>query len=148
MKSFISLLLLVPLLLVSACASSNMMASSALRNGEINLSDYKYAAIYDSETASFMELELENLMEQNGLKVIGESSAKKYKKGSVLGVKYVEDQVKNGYGNAVGTTFTISLEDFTTDKTLLTINGQETYMGRDAAWKEVSKQLNSALSTH
>jgi hypothetical protein len=145
LKHFYLLLLLI---FITGCSSSSMMASSALKNNEISLSNYKYVTIYDSKEASFMELELENLMESNGLKVIGKGDAKKYRKGTVLGTRYTEDHIRNGYGNPIGTTFTISLEDFSSDKTLLTVNAQQQYMGREAAWKEVSQKLDSALKMY
>ena len=140
--------LLLILLFMTACSSSRMMVSSALKSNEINLSDYKYAVIYDSKKASFMELELESLIESNGFKVIGEREGKKYKKGIVVGTRYTEEHIRNGYGNIIGTLFTISLEDFASDKTLLTISAQQTYLNRSAAWKEVSQKLDSALKIY
>jgi hypothetical protein len=143
-----SLVLLSLIFVLTACASSNMMASSALRNNEIKLSNYDYVAIYDSAAASFMELELEELFESHGLKVIGENTAAKYKAGKVLGVRYTEDSIRNGYGNPIGSSFTVSLEDYKTDKTLLTISGQQQYLDRSAAWQQVSQKLNEALTAY
>ncbi len=148
MKNIRTFCLVIICTFMTACASSDMMASSALKNNEIKLSNYQYAAIYDSPEVSFMELELENLMESNGLKVIGEAEAKQYPKGSVLGTRYMEDHIRNGYGNAIGTVFTISLEDFSTDKTLLTVNAKQQYMGRQEAWKQVSTKLDEALKLY
>ena len=145
MTFFKSFSLSLVLLFVTACASSSMMASSALKSNEINLSDYKYAVIYNSAKISFMELELESLMEAHGFKVIGKKDGKKYEKGMVIGTRYTEKNIKSIYGNTIGTTFTISLEDFTSKKTLLTINAEQTHLNRNAVWKQVSQKLSSAL---
>ena len=92
---------------------------------------------------SFMELE--SLMEAHGFKVIGKKDGKKYEKGMVIGTRYTEKNIKSIYGNTIGTTFTISIEDFTSKKTLLTINAEQTHLNRNAVWKQVSQKLSSAL---
>jgi hypothetical protein len=143
-----AVVLTVALLSLSACVSSNMMASSALKSGEIRLSKYKYAVITQSRTASFIELELESLLESNGLEVIGSADGKKYGRGTVILARYAEEHQRDGYGSVVGTTITVTLEDMATDKTLLTVNGRQSYLRRDAAWKQVSEELAAALKSY
>ena len=148
LNSLRNFVLVIAVLLLSGCASSSMMTSSALKSNEIRLSDYKFAVIYDSKGASFMELELEELMEANGLKVIGSADGKKYKKGVVIGTRYTEDTIQDIYGGITGTILTITLEDYISDKTLLTVRGQQSYLNRKVAWKQVSEKLQKAMDQY
>ena len=121
------------------------MKSSALESGEVRLADYESVVIYDSATALFIELELERLLEDQGLRVVGEKEAPELREGGVLAVRYMETPRLNAYGNRIGNTLTVLLEDFTTGRTLLTASGTATYASRDAAWQEVSHQLKLAF---
>jgi hypothetical protein len=121
---------------------STLMISNAIERGEVNLDTFKYVVIYDSEKASFIELELEALFEHNGLRVIGETDVQN--PSVTLGARYKEAGAYNSYGQMVSVELTVLLENMADDKTLVTASGSSS--NRTSAWKAVSKKLNIALS--
>jgi hypothetical protein len=143
MKSIINhfIVIFVVVLFTASCASSRVQRSSAIEKGEIKLTNFKYAVIYDSETASFIELDLETLLEEANLKVIGEKEAPKYGKGKVLAARYKAFEMTNQYGGTLSSGLTLTLEDFATSKTLVTVQGKQAYGESSLAWKEIAKAL-------
>ena len=131
-------------LCIVGCSSSRIMLSSAIERGEVKLSSYKYVVVYDSAEASHMELELEQLLEHNGLRVIGEDDVQN--PSLTLGARYQEKAIYNGYGNMIKIELTVLLEDMDTDKTLLTASGNAG--SRNSAWKAVARKLNEALENN
>jgi len=129
-----------------SCTSSRMMQSSALEDGSLSLSDYEYVTIYDSETASFIELELETLFETLGLDVVGEKRASGLigQGHNVLAARYNDFVLRNGYGNPIGYELSVLLQDLATDRTLLTASA-ESSSSRQAAWKAVQSELEEAF---
>lgn len=122
---------------------SKLMVSNAVERGEVQLGSFKYVVIYDSEKASFIELELEDLFEQNGLRVIGEADIKN--PSITLGARYKESSFYNPSTGYTNIDLTVLLENMDDDKTLVTASG--TSRKRDRAWQEVSKELNKALAS-
>jgi hypothetical protein len=123
------------------------MRSSALESGEVRLSQYEYVVIYEAEKASFIELQLEQLMEDQGFKVVGQNDAQTMSDAKILGTRYTEEPIVNGYGNRIGTILTVLLEDFVTDRTLLTARGQVRMGPPEEAWNKVSSQLRAEIKT-
>lgn len=131
--------------LALACATSGtFMASNSLERGHIRLSNYRYVVIYDSESASFIELELEKLFESRGFVVVGERGITDATQ--TLGVRYQEYLPTNYYGQVINGRLTISLEDIASDKTLLTLSSGGSYVQRDSIWKKLAKELEAALA--
>jgi len=145
MLTKLTIMLMFFLIFAPGCTNSRLMQSSALDSGEIVLRNYKYVTIYDSLAASFIELELEDLFESVGFSVIGENDADKRSGSSILGVRYVEDLARNAYGNVISYNMTVLLEDYASDRTLLTATASST-ASRSSAWKAVKKELATALA--
>ena len=111
-----------------------------------SLGDYKSVFIYPSEQASFVELELERLFDAVGLNVIGINESGKFPVSTVLGIRYTEKPVLNGYGSPVGEELTIQLVDYSTGKTLFTTRSRsDIFSSRKAAWKAVLTELENAF---
>ncbi len=106
------------MLFLTGCVTTNTMVSSSIDRNEIRLENYKNVFIYPSERASFVELELERLFDAVGLKVIGINECSNFPASSVLGTRYTEEPVLNGYGDRVGEELTIQLVDHSSGKTL------------------------------
>lgn len=122
-----------------------MVVSSILSDGYTNLSQYQYAAIYSSRTVASADLKLEPLLEQNGLIVIGKKETKKYPDHSVLAVRYDDSALKKSTQNKYSSTLIIVIKDYTTDRTLLTINAQQNYANPDLTWQALEKDLKAAF---
>lgn len=138
--------IVVFMLFLVGCVTTNTMVSSSIDRNEIRLGDYKNVFIYPSEEASFVELELERLFDTVGLKVIGINEGSNFPESSVLGTRYTEKPVLNGYGNQIGTELTIQLVDYSSGKTLFTTRSSTDILSsRKAAWKSVSTELGNAF---
>ena len=118
----------------AAPSSSSMMAS------DYQPSKYDTVAIYDAESASFLEIELQKFFESLGYQVIGEYEIEKYKS-RTLGVRYKSAYAKELY------TITILLEDAMTDKTMCTVQAEAEGIRhrldkvKAAAWSKASEEL-------
>ncbi|MEM8756901.1 MAG: hypothetical protein AAGF47_03870 [Planctomycetota bacterium] len=125
--------------------TSRLQVSSAIESGEIDLEQYKIATIYDSETASFFELEIETLLESVGLRIVGENEAVEIaERGKlVLGVRAREKVQANAYGHVHRSDLVILLEDVSSDRTLVTASGGA--MRRDQAWRAARSKLLQAF---
>lgn len=134
------------MLFFEGCVTTNTMVSSSIDRKEIRLGDYKNVFIYPSERASFVELELERLFDTVGLNVIGINEGSNFPASSVLGTRYTEKPVLNGYGNQIGTELTIQLVDYSSGKTLFTTRSRTDILSsRKAAWQSVSTELENAF---
>ncbi len=133
--------------------------TSTLRNGSESLGDYEYAVVYDSETASFIELRVQRLMEDQGLTLIGEAEARKDQR--VLAVRYsLERGIKRTPGvTAAGPrwSLTLTLEDFLTDKTMVTCFGESMSEGmasrstrevQEDCWNQVQQELEEVFKRY
>ncbi len=127
------------------CVTTNTMVSSSIDRKEIRLGDYKNVFIYPSEKASFVELELERLFDTVGLKVIGINEGSNFLVSSVLGARYTEKPILNGYGNPVGVELTIQLVDYSSGKTLLTTRSSTRWSSRKTAWESILTELENAF---
>jgi|TARA_B100001971_G_C18034168_1_gene454135 hypothetical protein len=139
-------LCLINMLFLIGCVTTDTMVSSSIDRNEIRLGDYKSVFVYQSEQASFIELELEQLFESAGLKVIGIKEANNFPESSVLGVRYTEKNIRTEIE------LTIQLIDYTTDKSLFTTRSSSGYgwtgmpkMARKKAWKEVLVELKKVF---
>ena len=114
---------------------------------DVNIKQYKYVAIYDAESVSFLEQSLAQLFRDVGFKVVGEKEAGKFPENTVLGVRYTSRS----------SSLRVLFEDFTTDRTVLTIEGwaikpahiMSEYWSvgdEEEAWNQVAEQLRSILS--
>lgn len=114
----------LPLLtaLLFCCSCSIPSRAKSLLDSEADLSKYDTAVIYDSDTASFLELELMQAFRESGFKIVGEKDAPS---DGVLGVRYSAFQ-------DVQFNIVCTLEDIKTDKSLATIEGTGSYY--DAFW--------------
>jgi len=147
MKLLTILLTTCAIFFLTGCASPIKDSSSALEPG-VEMELYKYVTIYDSESASFIEQALQNLFRKVGFSIIGEKEAVNHKPGTVLGVRYTE-----GIRGQV-CKLTVLLEDFTTDLTVLTVQGRgrsfDLISGPRAdceeAWNQLEEKLKSVLS--
>ena len=133
--------LFIPLLfaLLVGCASK----SSSMVSSDFDREQHSYIAVYDSEDASFLELQLQQIFESLGYKVIGEKEASKYPN-QTLGVRY------NVSGSFYESKIVVTLEDMTTDKTLCTIQGSaydDFGNASEVAWKAVRGELISRLGS-
>lgn len=112
---------------------------------DADLSSFNYATVYESENASFIELELESMMESLGYEVIGPKEAQRSfsRKGHVLGVRYHRHKYEGE------TTLRVLIEDMHTGKTLITAENTKGRMmfdsGEVRAWRAVRKDLLIAL---
>lgn len=129
----------ISILFTSSCATN----SKSMRADDFNPKNYNTVTIYDSAEASFIELELAQLFKSIGFKVIGELEVGNYEAGTVLGARYTLRSIGDS------SKLVILLEDTSTDKTMLTVEGSasgytrgnnETY-----AWELVMEKLQRTL---
>ncbi len=132
--------LLLLVILFHGCGNSRSM-----KDPEANLSTYRFVTIYNSTEASFIELELEGVFRELGLKPIGDNEVDKLQKGECFGVRYV-------VGGQMGDSYsaTLLLEDAITDKTLVTCNASTSWRAfnspnREWVKKKIIEELRKAL---
>lgn len=140
-----NLFLLLVVVVVSGCGVKSMPSSDLLM-GHKNLSDYPYAVVYQAKKASFLELEIDQLLTANRFTVIGKKEAKKYD--NVIGVRYLE--VKKKYdGRHYSSDVTLVFEDMKTDKVLFSIKSsykrRAFYDGRKRMFKKMGEKLKERL---
>jgi hypothetical protein len=126
---------------ISGCSNSRTMVD---RN--MDMSTYRYATVYDSDFASFIELELESMMQSLGYETIGEKEAQRrfQRKGHVLGVRYVRTHI-----NSKSVLLRVLIEDQYTGKTILTVEDTQKdglFEGAiEKSWKSVRRKLVEVL---
>ncbi len=140
MKFKVSMIILLSLVGIG-CSSGRTMVDRG-----VDLSTYSVTTVYDSEAASFIELELEELFEEIGFRSVGENQIDRYAEGEVLAARYRE--ITNPAGTAV--TLRVLLEDGVTDKTLVTVEGFGSSFGflqtaREKAWRKVRQDLTEVF---
>ena len=134
---------------LASSSDAKSMVSSDVGAGKVQLGSFSDVLIFDSASASFIELELAQLFEEQGFRVVGEKAVSQPQR--TLGVRYTQEPLMSANGRFVrGMTLTILLEQFSTDKTLVTIRGSSRNGGddKDAAWEEVRGKLLEVLDQY
>lgn len=115
-------------------------SSSSMVSSDYQPSKYDTVAIYDAESASFVELELQKFFESLGYQVIGEKEIEEYMS-RTLGIRYTSVYEADLYS------ITILLEDAMTDKTMCTVQAEAEGVRhrldkiKDAAWSKAAEEL-------
>ena len=133
--------------------------SAALKKKEVSLADYKYATIYESTGPGFVEIQMQRLMEDHGLTTIGENETGAHQK--VLGVRYslVRSAAVTPGITVSGPrwTLTVTLEDVSTDKTLVSVFSESQSEGMAAkssqkvkkqCWDQASSELEEIFEQY
>jgi hypothetical protein len=148
MSKHFALLLVAMVALLCSVGCSAVNDSHAAIEPDISLDQYNAVAIYDAESASFIEQNLAGLFRSIGFKVVGEKEAPSMPSGTVLGVRYTE-------ATSIDLcSLTVLMEDFDTDRTVVTIRGRgqdfNLLLGIytadcDMAWKQVQEKLRAVM---
>ena len=100
----------------SGCGGSRARVDSKVdRDAEVT--SYRYVTFYDSTNPGFFELLLMDVFRDAGFKVIGLKDASEFPRGQVIAVQASERTTSTCI-------LTVALEDFHTDKALLTIRSE------------------------